>query len=247
MEPEQYDVMFRREDRHWWYTGMRHAALALLRQALAGRTGLRILDAGCGTGGTTIRLREFGDVYGSDLHQEALGPAASRGLDARLAQASVERLPFASGSFDLVTSFEVLYHLGVGSDAAALAEFRRVLRPCGLLLLRLPGHDWLRGQHDRLVHTKRRYTVAEVRAKLIRAGFRVEYATWANSALFLPAAAKRLLDGVRPAHSEEPDLWMPPAIVNSLLTQVVAFEGLAFSRRIPLPMGLSALVLARAP
>ncbi|HEU0168687.1 MAG TPA: methyltransferase type 11, partial [Chloroflexota bacterium] len=96
MEPEQYEVMFRREDRHWWYAGMRQAALALLRQTLGGRTGLRILDAGCGTAGTTIRLREFGDVYGADLRWEALAPASSRGLDGRLAQASVERLPFVS-------------------------------------------------------------------------------------------------------------------------------------------------------
>ena len=246
MEPEQYEVMFRREDRHWWYAGMRAAALALLRQELAGRQGLRILDAGCGTGGTTIRLREFGDVYGADLHWEALGPASSRRLGGRLAQASVERLPFASSSFDVVTSFEVLYHLGVGSDDTALAEFGRVLRPGGLLLLRLPGHDWLRGQHDRLVHTRRRYTVAEVRGKLARTGFRVEYATWANSALFLPAAVKRLLDGIGPAQSEEPDLWMPPAVVNSALQRMVAAEGTAFTRRMPLPIGLSVLALARA-
>jgi SAM-dependent methyltransferase len=225
---------------------MRQAALALLRQTLGGRTGLRILDAGCGTAGTTIRLREFGDVYGADLHWEALAPASSRGLDGRLAQASVERLPFVSASFDLVTSFEVLYHLGVGSDDAALAEFRRVLRPGGLLLLRLPGHDWLRGQHDRLVHTKRRYTVSGVRAKLEQAGFHVEYATWANSALFLPAAAKRLLDGVRPPASEEPDLWMPPPAVNAVLETIVACEGAAFSRRVPLPLGLSVLALSRA-
>jgi SAM-dependent methyltransferase len=246
MEPEQYEVMFRREDRHWWYAGMRKAALALLRQVTVGRAGLRILDAGCGTGGTTVRLREFGDVYGADLHWEALAPAASRGLAGRLACASVERLPFASGSFDLVASFEVLYHLGVGSDDAALSEFRRVLRPGGLLLLRLPGHDWLRGQHDRLVHTKRRYTVAEIRAKLHRAGFQVEYATWANSALFLPAAAKRLLDGLRPPASEEPDLWMPPGPVNAVLEEVLAVEGRAFVRRRALPLGLSVMALARA-
>ena len=144
MEAEQYDVMFRREDAHWWYAGMRNVALAVLRQRLAGSAPLRILDAGCGTGGTTIRLQEFGQVFGVDLMWEALEPAASRGLRGRIARGTVERLPFQSGSFDLVTSFEVIYHAGVGSDAQAFAELRRVLRPDGLLLLRLPAHDWLR-------------------------------------------------------------------------------------------------------
>ena len=55
MEREQYEVMFQREDRHWWYSGMRRAALALLRQALRDTTAPLILDAGCGTGGTTLR------------------------------------------------------------------------------------------------------------------------------------------------------------------------------------------------
>ena len=37
--------MARREERHWWYAGMRRVALAVLEHALAGQTGLRILGA----------------------------------------------------------------------------------------------------------------------------------------------------------------------------------------------------------
>ncbi len=191
--------MFRREERHWWYAGMRKTALALLGRALQGeqaRSGrpLRLLDAGCGTGGTTMRLRAFGAVYGVDLAWEALLPARERGLGGRLARGSVERLPFRDASFDVVTCFEVLYHLAVAEDRQALAELRRVLLPGGRLLLRVPAHDWLRGEHDRLVHTRHRYTRAELAAKLRGAGFEVERLSWANSLLFPPAAAKRLLE-----------------------------------------------------
>ena len=104
MEREQYAIMARREERHWWYAGMRRVALAVLEHALAGQTDLRILDAGCGTGGTTIELRRFGRVVGVDLAWEALEPARGRGLS-RLARASIERLPFANASFDVATSF----------------------------------------------------------------------------------------------------------------------------------------------
>src|SRR2546423_1442370 len=114
MEPEQYDVMARRESRHWWYSGMRRVALAVLSQAVDGNSGLIILDAGCGTGGTTRELARFGQVVGVDLAWEALLPAQRQVPS--LARASVEQLPFASGSFDIVTSFEVIYHLGVDSD-----------------------------------------------------------------------------------------------------------------------------------
>lgn len=309
MEREQYAVMARREDDHWWYAGMRRVALSVLDQALAddgtavasgdstdaggawtdaargsteaahgptdaadgpGRPApqRRLLDAGCGTGGTTVRLGRFGRVVGVDLAWEALGPAAGRARHSRppleLVRGSIERLPFADASFDAVTSFEVVYHLGVANDQRALAELRRVLQPGGLLLLRVPAHDWLRGAHDRLVHTRHRYAPAEVRTKLEQAGFHVERLTWANSVLFAPAVAKRLLERVtepRPGTrtggpsadaadateaAAEPDLWQPPPLLNALLEALVAAEAHALRRGFSLPFGLSVLAVARA-
>ena len=51
--------MARRETRHWWYAGMRRVALAVLDQALAGQSGLRILDAGCGAAAHDHRAAAF--------------------------------------------------------------------------------------------------------------------------------------------------------------------------------------------
>src|SRR5882762_8374020 len=79
MEREQYAIMARREERHWWYAGMRRVALAVLEHALVGQTDLRILDAGCGTGGTTIELQRFGRVVGVDVAWEAWRARRSNG------------------------------------------------------------------------------------------------------------------------------------------------------------------------
>jgi SAM-dependent methyltransferase len=247
MEREQYAIMARREEHHWWYAGMRHVALAVLDRALDGRRGLRILDAGCGTGGTTIELRRFGDVFGVDLAWEALEPARGRGLR-DLARASIEHLPFADASFDAATSFEVVYHLGVASDTSALREIRRVIKPGGLFMLRVPAHDWLRGEHDRLVHTRHRYSRDEVLRKLGQAGFVVDRLSWANTLLFPPAVAKRLLErsNAADATAGEPDLWQPPPVLNAMLPGVVGVEALAIPYGLPLPFGLSVLAVARA-
>jgi len=246
MEREQYAIMARREERHWWYTGMRRVALAVLDKELAGWPPVRLLDAGCGTGGTTVELRRFGEVVGIDLVWEALRPARGRGLT-RLTRGSIERLPFLSESFDVVTSFEVVYHLGVGNDVCAFEEMRRVLRRGGLFLLRVPAHDWLRGEHDRLVHTRHRYSPSEVGDKLCSAGFTVTMLTWANSVLFPPAVAKRLTERFGPKSADaEPDLWQPPAIVNAVLEGAIAVEALAIPHGVPLPFGLSVLAVARA-
>jgi SAM-dependent methyltransferase len=246
MEREQYAIMARQEERHWWYTGMRRVALAVLDGELDGRRGLRILDAGCGTGGTTLALRRFGEVCGIDLAWEGLEPARERGLK-QLARATIESLPFASASFDAVTSFEVVYHLGVGNDIRAFQEARRVLKDGGVFLLRVPAHDWLRGEHDRLVHTRHRYSPDEVRGKLETAGFHVDQLTWANTLLFPPAVAKRLLERVQSESDDaEPDLWQPPGPVNNVLESAIAVESLAIPRGVPLPFGLSVLAVARA-
>jgi SAM-dependent methyltransferase len=246
MEREQYAIMARREERHWWYTGMRRVALAVLEGRFGGRRDLKLLDAGCGTGGTTVELRRFGEVVGVDLAWEALEPAKGRGLE-RLARGSIEHLPFASGSFDGVTSFEVVYHLGVGNDICAFEEMRRVLKRGGLLLLRVPAHDWLRGEHDRLVHTRHRYTPEEVHGKLEAAGFELDQLTWANTLLFPPAVAKRLMERVGGESADaEPDLWQPPGAVNAVLESAIAVEALAIPRRLTLPFGLSVLAVARA-
>ncbi len=147
MEPEQYALMARVERQHWWYVGMRRLASALLddelplphHRASCGRTNgrLRVLDAGCGTGGTTAWLQRYGPVVGVDLAAEAAGFWRQRGLPC-MARGSVTELPFRAETFDLVTCFDVLYHRGVAAEGPALAEFWRVLRPGGVLLLLVP-------------------------------------------------------------------------------------------------------------
>ncbi len=55
------------------------------------------------------------------------------GSSARFEVGSIYKLPYASGSFDAVICSDVLEHLG--DLPAVLREFRRVLRPNGLLLI----------------------------------------------------------------------------------------------------------------
>ena len=157
MELEEYEVMFRAEDRHWWYRGMTAITRGILDRYVGRGNGLDILDAGCGTGAVLDYLKDYGTATGIDFSPAALEFCSSRKLE-RICQASITDLPFPDATFDLITSFDVLSEAGPVKDEQSLDEFLRVLKPGGHVLLRLPAYAWLRGQHDEQVHTRRRYT-----------------------------------------------------------------------------------------
>lgn len=249
MEPEEYGTIAALEDRHWWYVGMRALAAGLLRQlsGAASRPG-RVLDAGCGPGGGLRWLGEFGAVTGFDLHPRAVRYAAAAGP---VVQASIQALPYPAARFDLVTCFDVLYHLAVTDDRAAVAELARVLRPGGWLVLRVPAYDWLRGAHDRQVHTRHRYTRVEVRALLEAAGLRPGRVTHAGLLILPPALVARLAQqptgaAAGRAHS---DVALPAPWLNALLIGVMRLEAGLVRLAGPegLPAGLSILAAAQKP
>jgi SAM-dependent methyltransferase len=244
MERSEYAVMAAVEDRHWWYGGMRAIAAALLDTAYRGRDDLRILDAGCGTGGNALFLRRYGQVVGIDLAAEALDLGGQR-LPGVLARASVLDIPFADASFDLVTSFDVIYHRAVPDEGRALREMARVLRPGGRLLARLPAFEFLRSKHDRAVHTRRRYTASAARALLAAGGFTVERSSYVNSLLFPLPLAQRLIERALPAlERHDSDMALPAGALNEALRWPLAAEAAWLARGGGFPVGLSIVCLA---
>jgi SAM-dependent methyltransferase len=153
-------------------------------------------------------------------------------------------LPFREGEFDLVTSFDVLYHQAVGDRGRAMLEFNRVLRPGGRVFLRLPAYDWLRRRHDQSVHTARRFTVGEVRDALLAAGFAVEKLSYANTVLFPLALVERLLESTLSLEQKRSDLQLSPAWSHRFLARILYGEA-AWLRRRSLPWGLSVIAIGR--
>jgi SAM-dependent methyltransferase len=239
---EEYERMYRAEESHWWYAGMRAISFALLDAALPTGGDLRILDAGCGSGANLLRLARRGRACGVDLSPEALRFCRERG--ASVARASLLSLPFRDASFDLVTAFDVLYHRWVSDELLAARELARVLRPGGLLLIREPALGALWGAHDEAVHSRHRYTRSELVRLLEAAGLRLERASYANALLLPLAALRRGLD--RLTGRQGSDVQPLPAPLNWAFGSALGLEA-RWLRRMSLPLGVSVFALARRP
>jgi SAM-dependent methyltransferase len=127
-----------------------------------------ILELGCGGGGFATRLVAMTDRYAAVEPDETSW---------RLAHDRVAPLggtvlhgdqTAATGTYDLVCAFEVLEHLE--DDATALKQWLPLVRPGGHLLLSTPAGPSRMGPWDLAVGHYRRYSPADITAKLTAAG-----------------------------------------------------------------------------
>jgi SAM-dependent methyltransferase len=111
----------------------------------------RVLDDGCGGGGTCVSLgEESAFAVGLDLEGRFRGAGTRLAAEKQVSglgfvQGDGQRLPFRDGAFDLVLSHSVIEH--VASADAYLHECHRVLRPGGVLYLSTAPYLSLAGAH----------------------------------------------------------------------------------------------------
>ncbi|AOP45500.1 class I SAM-dependent DNA methyltransferase [Streptomyces lydicus] len=138
---ETYDAIAAAYARRWRSTP---AAVTAEADRLAGLlpAGAVLADIGCGPGHHTRLLRERGfRATGFDLSREMLAAGGVPGL----VQADMRALPLAPSAVDAVWCVAALLHIPRPEVPGVLAEFARVVRPGGRLVLSLAegdGEDW---------------------------------------------------------------------------------------------------------
>lgn len=243
MQREEYAKLDAIEGTHWWFHGLRANLTVALRRAVSCAPGL-LLDAGCGTGAV---LRHFRDEFpllqcvGMDIDEGACRVALTKSGWCSCAGA-VNDPPFRDASFDVIVSTDVLCHSGVDVDAA-LAEFHRMLKPGGVLVLNLPSYQWMMSFHDRAVSTVQRFNRAQLRTRMACAFYHDIRITYWNTLLFPLMVLHRKL-GDQDASS---DVRPVATSLNAIFRGIMWIENKLLRYGIVLPFGGSVMVTAKRP
>jgi ubiquinone/menaquinone biosynthesis C-methylase UbiE len=150
--PMPYDKLQAIREFHGWSQGYdrcilqrllfepSHRAIISRISARFGNRPLKVLDVGCGTGVFAARIRAAmpkTNVWGVDLVSSMLTQGAARWQSdsdhVAAVQGDSERLPFAAGTFDVVTCANSFHHYP--HQDRAVAEMHRVLKPGGRFFL----------------------------------------------------------------------------------------------------------------
>ncbi|HVZ65769.1 MAG TPA: class I SAM-dependent methyltransferase [Lacunisphaera sp.] len=240
MQIDEYHKMAGVEDAMWYYRALHRHVIGRLGEGAS--ASLRVLDAGCGTGGLLRRmLREHPGwrATGLDLSSVACDLARAR-TTAEIVAGSVLALPFADGVFDAIASCDVLCQ--VDAPERALREFHRCLAPGGRLVLTMPAYAWMYSYHDKRVGNLRRYTRGEVLGLLRAVGFREARGTYWNALPFPLAVLRRKLLPSPPSAS---DVFLFPRPIEAGFNALMAAEYAWLASGGRLPFGNSVLTVAR--
>ena len=109
--------------------------------------------------------------------------------------------------YDCIGIFDVIEH--IDADECVLSNLNRALRNGGFLMLTVPQHPWLWSAADDYAHHVRRYSVHDLRRKVLQAGFRIEYCTSFVS-LLLPLMAWQRLSSRHQKYNPDDEFKINP-------------------------------------
>jgi SAM-dependent methyltransferase len=218
------DLQAEQTKEHFWFRAKNDLVGVLMNKACQGKSGLRILNIGAGTGDDLGILNQFGANYVVDTNKDALD-LISNALCAEKKQADACQLPYGDGFFDAVVAFDVFEH--IEDDRQAADEIRRVLKPGGALVFTVPAFPFLYSSHDRALGHFRRYDKSG--AEKLLAGFdHARFFYW-NSLLFPLLAATRIMNKRSKPQVERAGL---PAWLNFLFYNTILVDNFFIGKNI---------------
>ncbi|MBT5827064.1 MAG: class I SAM-dependent methyltransferase [Gammaproteobacteria bacterium] len=241
MNKEFYRKFFEVQKKHWWFVSKKKIVLDFIDRYVPTNDNHKILDIGCGSGLMLNALEQIGDTYGMDMSDDAIN--FSKEIFSGTVKKGMlpDNIPYDEEYFSLVVALDVIEH--VDDDRASLTAIRSHIAEGGQAVISVPACMFLWSEHDVLNEHKRRYTLEELKGKLIDAGFTIEKISYFNTFLFPLISLVRMMNNLlkRKGASE---IDLPHPAINYIVEKIFSLEKY-FLRIMNFPIGVSVLAVVR--
>lgn len=252
METRAYHRLSKNEQVNWYYLSRQYGLKKLFSKFLTIKN-KRILDIGCGTGGTTNFLFQFGEVTGLESSDLAIKLINQNYPHLNIIQGNIIDIKskFENSCFDLCSIFSVLYHKGVSDPSLVLKDVYLKLNKGGFIFWQEPAYPIFRREMDDDVHGNKRFYPSEMCRFIKEAGFKIQFKTHLTFWIFPIALLivivykfkKKKYQKNEQYHS--PDLKNPHPFVNKILYIFACFEWWISINLFRLPAGVSYFIVAQ--
>ncbi|QJD79377.1 class I SAM-dependent DNA methyltransferase [Spirosoma rhododendri] len=228
---DEYEKMFQVERKLWWYRQLHERVADVLIRRFGNRRDIRILDAGCGTGGLLSYLHERGytSLTGIDGSPDAVAFCHERNLNVSLMNLNDLAGQPAANLYDAVICNDVFCYIAPAGLPSLLIQLARRLEPGGMFISNNNAFDVFRGQHDLAVGSERRFVRADLEPLFPGAGLRLGQSTYWSLVLSVPILLVRLWQRLqlrlgRTPDAAQSDVYLPTHWVNETLYHVARVE-----------------------
>ena len=242
-----YHDIAKNEAVHWWYQALHKYTLNAILHAFDDKD-INILDAGCGTGGLLLYLRQHGysRLTGFDLSEIAISYSKGHDLDVSLLDIRGFFEYYKGKQFDVIISNDTLCYLNEIQQSLFFEHCSNLLKPGGLVITNLPALRSFAGIHDLAVGIMHRFSHEDISRMVDNRYFEIQ------SEYFWPFLLSPFIFGARffqrlklKAHlygKIQSDVIMPATWINNTFIAVCRFEAWAFRYK---PFGSSLFVVFR--
>ena len=242
MHDELIEEMSSVEGNSWWHEGRRKIVCHMIKNLLINKKDPKILDVGCGSGGTSIYFREFGTVIGTDFSISALRFAYQKGLQ-NVFRSTLNDLPLQNEIFDTITALDVIEH--IQNDSNVLLKLKSLLKPGGFIVITVPAFQFLWSGHDIALSHFRRYNISTLSKTLNKSGFKITRISYFFAFIFPLFVIYRILTKFKTSKKDPKTTNIIfPEIINNLFKKIMSLESILL-KRINFPFGISIICIAK--
>ncbi|MCP9770913.1 class I SAM-dependent methyltransferase [Lacihabitans sp. LS3-19] len=233
LNSEEYAAMFNVEENLWWYKILHERVLIEVNAFAKNDKSIKILDAGCGTGGLMLKLKNqgFESVCGFDFNDDAVEFSNSRNLDVTKKDITDLNGAYPIASFDIIISDDVLYQFDDITIQETISGIGKFLKPGGIFITNNQAFPIFSGTHDIAVGAKKRFVLSDFQGYLKESpDLKIAKSTYWSLMLSPLILAVRLIQkiklkmGLVNMDNIKSDVAMPSNFINQIFFSICNLE-----------------------